>query len=82
MREYHYVLTVQWTNYSGGTTTASSQGVYTPPAGATRADVLNLLLDIIRAGHRAKGADSMPGGDQFSIICWELEPNELEDARA
>lgn len=76
MREYHYVLTVQWTNPTGGISTVSNSGVYTPSVGiTTREDVLAVLLTRIRAMHRAAEGYEIP---EFSIVCWVLEPNELE----
>lgn len=71
MKEYHYVLTVQWTNRSRGTTTQSTQGTFTPSPGTTRESVLRTLLDEVMG-------DEAPSDDRFSIVFWSLEPNELE----
>ena len=75
MKEYHFVLTVIWTNTTGGESKTTYQGVYTPPEGATRGSELARMLKTIQ------GFDTQPGGsmpldtDRFSILCWTLEPN-------
>lgn len=80
MKEYHYVLTVCWTNTTGGESRSTYQGVYTPPKGATRDSELARMLKTMQ-GFDIPAGGSMPrDASQFSILCWTLEPNELEDA--
>lgn len=71
MNDWHWILTLQWANSTGGTNTFTETGVLTDLKG-TRADAFAYLLAQVQMRHRA------PTG--VAVMFFALEPNTLTEA--
>lgn len=68
MNGWHWILTLQWKNSTGGSDTRTDTGVLTELKG-TRADAFAYLLAQVQTRHRA------PAG--VAVMFFALEPNTV-----
>ena len=69
--QYHWLITMQWTDADGDTKTRTGEGMITPGTAATRQ---NMIRDVIANARRNLGIGENAG----AVLFLSLEPNEVK----